>query len=89
MVEKQIGIAHMSDNNKIYNETLRPGCIYSLDGQTLRAVKADLSQSNPCIGCALNSYFTCPNIIPKKGNRKRIACMDNGLIFKNVNYGKV
>lgn len=81
MEAKQIGIAHMSDN-KIYSDKLRPGCIYSLDGTTLRAVKAE-DGINPCKGCILDSFFACPNIQPMRRSFKRIQCIASGIIFKH------
>lgn len=81
MEEKRTGMSHTPDN-KIYSDKLRPGCLYSLDGTTLRAVKAE-DGINPCTGCILDSFFACPNIQPIRRAFKRINCIASGVIFKH------
>ena len=71
-----------NEENKIYAEKLKPGCIYNLDGAVIRAVKQE-DGLNPCKGCVFNSFFACPNIQPIKRSFKRINCMNSGVIFKH------
>lgn len=68
--------------NKIYNEKLISGCIYSIHGIRVRAAKADNLSLNYCKGCVLNSLFTCPNIIGTNVHRPKVYCNENGIIFK-------
>lgn len=42
--------------------TLKPGQLCTINHVVYRAKKRDVTKFLECTGCALNSFFACPNI---------------------------
>lgn len=59
---------------------IKPGQFYWHNGSLFRAVK----RSNGCEGCALDGFFSCPNVKAKNSHQKRPNCELNQIIFVKV-----
>lgn len=64
--------------DKVYNSKLHVGCLYKINGLTLRAKKANEESLNKCEGCFLDNPYTCPNV--KCSNKK-----ENNVVYCNIN----
>lgn len=60
-------------------KSIKPGRFYWHNGTLFKAYK----RTNGCEGCALDSFFVCPNV-KTKANKNRPECELNRIIFHKV-----
>lgn len=65
--------------------TLKPGQLCTINGVLYRAKKRNVRNFLECTGCALNDFFTCPNICYANYNKqKQIDCDKYNIILTKV-----
>lgn len=64
---------------------LKPGQFCTINNTLYRAKKRDVTKFLECTGCALNNFFTCPNICYANYNKqKQIDCDKHSIILVKV-----